>query len=180
MMRSVDSSEGVRFDSRELAEEAGLESGNKLDVYSDYSVGAVIEVSFDTDDVDSQDEVRYHMYSASNINLSGMEYKIHAEQLALFQAILDIEEHGLQDCAELERVVVQTSENDKSLVCGHCLQVFVGACEHYGWDTEEVGYNAVSYTEMYGSRGSPDGVNYQFDRNYLSELIPETYIENRE
>lgn len=184
-MRSVESTEEPRPDKRDIAEIAAAGASAGIDSYSEYGVGAAVVISFHDGDVGNavtledmheESHVETHIYGGSNINLSGMEVKIHAEQMALFQAILDIEETGMEPYAILEQVMVVTSEDDLALKCGHCLQVFAGACEHYSWDESRVGYHAAKGQTTYDGRGNPDGVHWDFRENTLKELIGETYV----
>lgn len=185
-MRSVESFESPEVENRKLAEIAGKSVNAGMDTYSDYSVGVALSVSFHTKKVGSEDDIdagedathtETRVYAGSNINISGMEVKIHAEQLALFQAMLDIEEHGLQPYSQLQSVMVMTSEDDLALRCGHCLQVVAGACDYFEWDMELVDYDAARGNTLYDDRGNPDGVHYDYDENKLVDLLPESYIE---
>lgn len=185
-MRSVESFEDPEVDMRELAEIAASSVNAGMDTYSDYSVGAAVAVSFHTklvgyeDNIDAGNDethVETRVYAGSNINLSGMEVKIHAEQLALFQAMLDIEEKGLEPYSILQDVMVVTSEDDMALRCGHCLQTFAGVCDHYDWDETNVGYHAAAGQSTYDDRGNPDGVHFDYDENSLADLLPESYVE---
>lgn len=170
------------IDKRDLAEVASSLSQHGIDDYSDYGVGAAVQVSFTHENEEGvQDEELRYVYGGFNINFSGMEYKLHAEQFALFQAIIDWKCSGMgwEDSGEhywdmeVERVMVHTTEEDLALVCGHCLQVLSS------WD-DEMDYIACRGQETYDDRGNPDGVAWSFREQKLSELLPTTYTQKRD
>lgn len=166
-MRETRKVSGEKPSDNELAMMAGKESSNSLDSYSEYGVGASLLAKLDRLD----DE--WLVYTGSNINLSGMEVKIHAEQLALFNFLLDYQEQGSKFVIpSINKVVVVTSDNDTSLICGHCLQVYHGACEYLGTDPEDVKYCGASIVDTAN--------NWKWRRFNLSELLKETYVTRKE
>lgn len=181
-MRSVNTSYAVKNDNEGLAQLAASFASKGMDSYSDYGVGAVVQVDYFDEDVnDAGTREHYtHIYGGHNINLSGMQSKVHAEQIAIFQAMLDIEMSRLKEVATLDKIVIVTTENDMAVVCGHCLQVVRSICRHYGWDASEVEYIAAGY------RGNEEKVenyhksDWEIDVNRLSELLPQTYVENKD
>lgn len=139
----------------------------KLDTYSDYGVGAVLVV----DVADTK-----YLYGASNINLSGMEYKVHAEQMAAFQALLDIKAEITSieshlDSITLERVVVVTTESDLALRCGHCFQVLNGLCSYLDSDPHDLEYIAA--------RQNSDN-EWELRETTLAEQFEDSYVDTRE
>jgi cytidine deaminase len=165
-----------------IAEEYSLEG---LDSYSDYGVGAALLVDFAP-----QWSSKPQVYAGFNVNLSGMEVKIHAEQVALFQFLLDLEtispteqfphiyeEEGdmgnapedLKDNARIKSMVVVTSEHDGAVKCGHCLQVTEAVCEYIYCDPSEVDYIAAWRTDG-------DVKPFKYNSNTLQELLGHTYI----
>lgn len=173
-MRSEYSNNGKVLSDVKMGELATDASGWSMDAYSDYGVGAVVEMVVEAPSMDS-----YHAFQGTNINISGMEQKIHAEQLAMFQALLFIESNNLRGEAELGRVVVHTTENDHSLLCGHCLQVLHGVCYHLGQEAGLVEYDSVTAKNLEGRRGMPEGVEYDFERHTVDELLSDSYVLNR-
>lgn len=174
-MRSSYNKNGEEVDDRTMAELASGVSSLALDSYSDFGVGAAVEVQIDT-----PHRTQYHVYQGININLSGMEYKLHAEQMAVFNALLDLRNADVEEYATLKRVVVHTTENDHSLVCGHCIQVLHGVCNHLDQLPVDVAYWGVRGKELYDGRGNPDGVHFTYRKENLGELIEKTYVHNRE
>lgn len=170
-----------------MAEVASDYADISMDSYSEYGVGAVLLV-----DVAPEWTYRGALYGGTNINLSGMEVKIHAEQMALFNALMDLRltnptedisdiysEDGdanntpddFWDNITLSKMVVVTSENDMALKCGHCLQVLSGACEYLDSPPEDLTYIAAAGGDGFGS--------YKYDRYTLQELIGDTYVNRR-
>lgn len=163
-MRSIDSNPDEEFTNEQMLTAAGVSSDNAVDQRSDYGVGVALQMKYNTDRTDT-----YHVYSASNIVFSGIQSKVHAEQLALHQAILDMETQGLSVYAEPVKCMVVTSESDLALKCGHCLQVYAGACEYYSWDMAEFDYVA-------GRTTSDDDVSVEFKESTVLDLIGTTYV----
>lgn len=149
------------------------------DQYSDYGVGCSIVVNFgqgrNVGDVRSTGwNSNNGIYAGFNINVSGMEYKVHAEQMAIFQLMMDMAENGIpmdeESGVALGRVTVHTSENDHSLVCGHCLQVVRSFCDMVGQDPGKVEYVSVAED----SEGEFDFRSFSVD-----DLLSPSYVENR-
>lgn len=181
-MRSIDTEFWMGDEEPQLAKAAAQLAERGMDTYSGYGVGATLTMDYNDEDTDPEIHKKHntHIYGGFNINLSGMECKIHAEQLALFQAIIDMEVSGLFNVGELEKVVVVTTGNDHSLVCGHCLQVFNGVSVHYGWDIPEIEYMSAVYE---GNEDRPENyhmADWDFDKYTLDELLGDTYVSNKE
>lgn len=133
---------------------------------SGMGVGAVVCIN-----VEDQGYKPFQLYAASNVHYSGMEYKAHAEQVALRQALLDIQANNVD--ADISNVVVVTGTDTKDLVCGHCLQVFHGACKVLGTDLESTDIEYVA-----AQRNEDDSFDFRVE--YLTELLPNTYINYNE
>lgn len=154
-----------------------------LDSYSDFGVGVSLLIHFDhifvgedgehevefTDKQEVKDN-RWMVYAGFNINISGMEYKVHAEQLAIFQALLDIHRWNLNEYADVKGMVVATTEDDLSLCCGHCLQVTRSFVDHLNSNPDKVAYTAAAKTDE-------EGKEFEYDSHNLSELLGHTYAE---
>ena len=181
--RSINTEHWIGSEDENLAQLAAKLSERGMDTYSGYGVGAVIVVDYTGGRDAVADEFKKHnthIYGGFNINLSGMEYKVHAEQLALFQAMLDMEISGLFSEPTLEKVVVVTTGNDHSLVCGHCLQVFNGVSDHYNWDIENIDYISAAYE---GNEDKPENYHksdWDFEKFTLDELLGKSYVSNKE
>lgn len=173
-MISVHNSEAKRVEDRVMAEIACRAADFSIDTYSDYGVGAAVEIQYAVPEGEE-----YHVYSGTNIRLSGMEYTVHAEQLALFNALADVKRTQMDSYATLNRVFVHTSENDHSLRCGHCLQVAHGVCCHMDQSPETVDYCSVKAQTLMTEYG-PEGVDYDIREHKLTDLLPPSYTENRE
>lgn len=154
-----------------------------LDEYSEFGVGASLLIHFDSItleedggysvDFTDNEEVknnRWMTYAGFNINLSGMEYKVHAEQMAIFQALLDIHRFDLKKYADVKGMVVATTEDDLSLCCGHCLQVTRTFVDHLNSNPDKVAYTAAAKSDN-------DGEKFEYDSHNLSELLGYTYAE---
>lgn len=169
-----------------LAQVAGQHSTWGLDPRSGIGIGASVLMDYSHSEADYQtapsrlyedpDNHRY-VYGGMNISLSGMEIKIHAEQLALFQAIIDIEQFKLNEFAEIEKVVVVSSRDTKELCCGHCLQVVRGIGKWLGQDPGKIDYIATEGKSMLGRDGKPEGTNWTYDKYKIDDLLPNTYCE---
>lgn len=168
-------SEKELFDSRPDREVLGkmaleaLKGG--VDTSSDYRVGAALNVG-----VADGEATQHTTYRGSNINLSGFQTKRHAEQLALNQFIMDHEMREVDFTTQLTDVVVATSENDGALICGHCMQVILGACRRYNWNQELVDYTSVQIGERSGDEIEDELI---FTTHTLKELMPESYVDMR-
>jgi len=167
---------------RLLAQLAAEYAEQGIDDYSDYGVGAIVVVDFYDSEVDGDVDERnfQHIYAGFNINLSGFQHKVHAEQLALFQAILDIETSGLKSNASLNKVIVATTDNDLALHCGHCLQVISAACREYGWNKRHVGYIGAAYTGEEKEVQNYHTSGWELDIHTVAELFGDSYIQTRE
>lgn len=146
----------------ELARMANNEAQRGMDEYTDYGVGAALVVNYDGD--------RFAVYTGRNIHLSGMQVKVHAEQLACFQLLLDLNHYEFQDYEiSLRNMFVVTSEHDFALRCGHCVQVVTAVCEYLEQDRSEMLYTAA---------GKVDG-QWETEAYPLSFLLPESYTAKR-
>lgn len=153
------------------------------DSYSDYGVGAALTI-----EIAPEWTSEFVTYAAHNINLSGMQVKAHAEQLALFQMVLDIEssepanvyddlyaglkhherKSAIKENLSVDSMIVATTENDLALSCGHCLQVTHSVCQLYNCDPSDVAYTAVAFD---------DNNNLFTDKQTLTDLLPDTYSD---
>lgn len=181
-MRSVNTDYPVETTDESLAQLAAEFAERGMDERSGLGVGATAVVNYRDDELHQQEpeDSHRHIYAGFNINISGMEYKLHAEQLALFQVALDIELANLQSQSDLEKVVVVTTDHDYSLVCGHCLHVARSFCEHYNWNSYEVDYIAAAYE---GSEENIDNFHlsdWGLERETIADLLPETYTSKRD
>lgn len=142
---------------------------NGMDQYSEYGVGAAVTI-----DTGLDAEETWHVYGGMNINLPGMQVKMHAEQMALYQALMDVAlltDGRMSDPdVDLVDVMVVTSDDDLSLVCGHCLQVSRAFCNTVGTDPDDVLYSAAALT---------DDHEFEYDRHKLSGLLGDDYVDNR-
>lgn len=165
-----------------LAQMAGELASSGIDTYSEYGVGAIALVEFNSSPNKFVADGHEHLevYGGININISGMEYKVHAEQLAMFNLVMDIETESIFKSCDLKKIVVATTENDHSLTCGHCLQVIRGLSEHYGWTPSEVDYMSVAAPNGSGELDNQLPIEWEIEHHTLDELMPSTYVENRE
>lgn len=162
----------------ELAGIAEAHAKAGMDSYSDYGVGAalLVEISIPNGGYQNAPSQMYRtgnsqkeIYAGFNINLSGMEMKIHAEQLALFQMALDWHGTMMWENITIEKMVVVTTGDDASLVCGHCLQVLRGFCEELNQDAGDIWYIAANRVD--GEAG------WSYYPEKVKTLLGETYIE---
>jgi len=181
-MRAISTAYELGSNEKEYARIAAQLAERGMDVYSGYGVGAIVVMNYydQEDGNELHEKHNTYIYGGFNINISGMQNKVHAEQLALFQAMVDMEMSGMFKRAELEKVIVVTHEHDNSLVCGHCMQVFRGISEHYGWDTREIDYISAAYTEEEEKPKNFHNSGWEFERHKLNELMGDTYVSNRE
>jgi len=154
------------MDDEYLARIANRLSKYNMDTYSGYSVGAALAVAFDVDTF---------VYSGCNINLSGMENKIHAEQLAAFQALMDMRMGGtgideVKEYLDFKKIVVVTNEHDLALRCGHCFQVLNGMCSYIDTDPYEFEYIAAA---------KDDNDEWEFIRSTLGDEFGDSYVDRR-
>lgn len=147
---------------------------------SGYGVGAALLLCHDYSEREEQtiqdDKIseKWPVYAGSNINMTGFQHKVHAEQLAIQQAIMDIRLHDLKDVTEVRQMVVRTTDNDHALCCGNCLQMMRAFCNWVGTDPDEVSYISATVERF------PEGntsQKYSFDMKYVSDLLGETYCE---
>lgn len=165
-MRMISNSQFDLTDDEELADLARIYSKKALDTYSDYGVGAILVTHVSG---------KQRVYAGFNINLSGMECKIHAEQLAAFQLLLDISNAMLNhkttdEEISLDKMIVVTSENDGAIKCGHCYQTLNGICNYLGSDPSQL--------EYIGAKKLIDG-SWEFSRASLAERFPGSYVDTR-
>lgn len=154
-----------------LASVAKNQSEIGIDSYSDYGVGVGLLVKADFDEATGGDKpkVEYKVYGGCNINLSGTEIKMHAEQLALFQALMDIEYYDMRKYSYLEKIVVVTTEHDMALRCGHCFQVLHAGCEYLKSHPDNLIYMAAR-------RENETWIGERFT---LGDLFPGSYTMKR-
>ena len=154
--RSATTTKGQAQIAKEYAENAIHKDGGM-------GVGATVTIEVKNDKYRT-----YQTYAGSNIHYSGMEYKAHAEQVALRQALLDIYHNNV--IADICSVVVVTETDGLELACGHCLQVFHGACDLLGTDPDSVEYIAA--------QPAADGADSEFDyrHEYITSLFRDSYL----
>lgn len=172
-MRHVTQEYGDPEDYGTLAKAATDAVGYSMDSQSGYGVGAALLVEFPPYIKNYAESLNknVHIYAGANMNFSGMQTKVHAEQSALQQFLTDAEMYmGAEHC-DIRSVVVKTSEDDNSLVCGHCLQVFNGACEQFDFNPMSIEYCSVSESE--------DGERWDWEKYNMDELLTDTYVSNR-
>lgn len=172
-MRETASRGNRLFEIEELASIANMEATKDISSYGDMGVGAALGVAIGNDDPTIG--ARFAAYSASNINISGMQVKTHAEQLALKQLLLDYEELDDSVNVVISDMVVVTDSECMDLVCGHCLQITRSVCDYIDCDPSGVSYVAG---EKLGTGKYELGTErYEFDKYSLNELLSETYAE---
>lgn len=154
------------IDRREIAMDAMKHMGYGYDEYSGTKVGASLEVVFRT----GPQEYMSKLYGGSNLTFSGLQPKIHAEQLALFNAITSIQKMDNWEKVEFSRLALHISTNELYPPCGSCLQALKGV-------TGDMRIIGVKCQEMYDSRGKPDGVDLAYEVWSLDELMGDTYVE---
>lgn len=129
---------------------------------------------------------KHNLYAGANINLSGMQVKAHAEQMAAFQLIMDIMSIGpankeglLGDYIRptIKTVMVHTTENDGAHRCGHCFQVLQSVANWIKQDLEEDDIRVVGCRSRkpHDNREVPGGVNYSYEQTWLSHEIYPNY-----
>lgn len=167
-MRHTDVRTHTNFTDTELCEYAKRESNSAVDDYSNYRVGAAIEVQL---------KYRYEktvtvnrVYTGHNIRISGMQVTRHAEQLAAMSIIMDANNLGDHKSTSLKKIAVVTSGDDKAIKCGHCMQVLSSVCEYTGTNPSEFDVIAGNYS---------DTEEWDIDKYTLHELIGDTYVTNR-
>jgi len=145
---------------------------SSMDGRSGYHVGAAVRAHIEgglSHDEKSSGTEEY-LYTGTNINFSGIQTKVHAEQMALRQLLLDMQQFSDKSDVRINDVVVRTSEDDMALVCGHCIQVFVGACEEFGFNPTSIRYIACSACEHPKSK-------YKYEKKMLADLMAPSYVE---
>lgn len=157
---------------KELAEIADVQENGRIDPYSDYGVGVALLVKLDFDEATGGDKpkVEYKIYGGNNINLSGTEIKMHAEQLALYQALMDINYYDMREYASLEKIVVTTTKYDMALRCGHCFQVLHAGCEYLRSNPDRLDYIAAG----------KDDDTWVMEKFTLGDLFPGSYTAKRD
>lgn len=151
------------YEDEDIARIACRHAAEGMDSYSDYGVGAALVVRHDHD--------MFTVYAGFNVNLSGMQMKIHAEQMALMNFVGDWPQYEDSN-GEVQPVLmlVNTTEDDGALRCGHCLQVATAVCNHFGFSTDDFLYGSViEEDERYKTEVYP-----------LGYLMPEPYTEVRQ
>ena len=142
-----------------------------IDKYSGYGVGVVLEVRYG---YNSQEYTE--TYTAHNIRLSGIQFAMHAEQLAGFNALMDISKLSDATDATLERIVVVTTGDDVAVNCGHCMQVLKSICGYTETDSSK-------FTIIGADRSEEDEETnpiWNIQRATLDEFMGDTYVENRD
>jgi len=161
-MRQTISKKNEQITQKELSHEA--KSASTLSTHRGMGVGAACSFA-----IHYEHSVKYVAYTGTNINISGFQTKVHAEQFALQQAIMDLESIKDESNIVLEKMVVVTDNDAADLVCGHCLQVTRSVCEFFGCDA-----NGVEYISA-----NPTGEDeFDFYRFPLSQHLGKTYAES--
>lgn len=158
---------------KRLANIAYKESENAYDEYSGYGVGAVLQIK--------RPHNRYVGYSAHNIRMSGVEHTMHAEQLAIFQSILDTQKIDGVSNLDVNLMMIVTTGDDIAINCGHCTQVLSSACNYYNTEPEDVtviGAYMENKIEDLDDRSLYECTKTR--RKTLDEMIGTTYVSNRE
>lgn len=179
------SMKGERLDA--IARVARKYSQVSIDNRSSFNVGAAVCLSIDDkgeiferykdEFEDEETKLRSRnrgilnpIYPGCNFNLSGMQVKEHAEQLALKKALMDVKSFGMKEEADLKNIIVFTSSHKRELVCGNCLQVARTVCNFLSTDPDNV--------RCIGADVNNEGEEwYTYRRKTLSNLLPETYAE---
>jgi len=148
----------------ELAVEAQVAS--RISTHRTMGVGAACSFKLAYEESDEQ----YVGYTGTNMNISGMQTKVHAEQFALHQAMMDLA--SVRDIAHitLNKMVVVTDGESADLVCGHCLQVTRSVCDFFDCDANGVEY--IAATEK------ADSDEFKFFRYTLGHHLGKTYAES--
>lgn len=120
--------------------------------YSEYSVGAAITVG-DYGMEEGGQLFNYRTYGGANIEDAGRQITVHAEQMALFKAIMD----GFD---EIRAVCVVTSGDDNPIPCGYCRQLLAE------WGEPD--------TKVVAAKELVDN-NYEYKKRELEEIIPEAF-----
>lgn len=165
-MRETARTIGEPFDKERLADFARRELDNSIEQCSGYAVAAAVQMEISSKDGDEE----YTVYTAPNVTYSGMEFKLHAEQLATWMGLLDAQLLGDSIDVNIKDVMVITSGDDIALKCGHCLQTIIGACRVLGHSPSGVRYMAYN---------SEDGID-RFIVRSIEDLIGDTYVSRRE
>jgi len=146
----------------EVAKIAARHAAEGMDSYSGYGVGAALVVA--------HGDNQFTVYAGFNVNLSGMQTKIHAEQMALMDFVADWPHYVADDQnVELRMMMVNTTEDDGALRCGHCLQVATAVCNHFGFSREDFLYGSVIEEED----------RFKTEMYPLDYLMPEPHTEVR-
>lgn len=170
-MRSISKYDEEELDNEQLARVASEHAMCGVDSYSDVGVGAALMIKLNSSMFEST-----YTYAGFNIHISGMEYKIHAEQMALFQVILDAAHNRMSDLISLEKLVIDSTRDVIEWRCGHCFQVLAAGCQFFDCDPSEFEIIGVNGIEMRGRDGKPEGVHYSFECSTLQEELGDTYI----
>lgn len=158
---------------RQLYETACDESQKFIDEYSNYGVGVVLVVRYEKDNT-----IKHKRYSSHNIRLSGMQVTMHAEQLCLFNALMDISELDDPTDATLDSMAVVTTGNDMAVKCGHCLQVASSVASYT--DTDPSTFDIMPAKKPH-KNGNEDNPKIWLAKEFtLDELIGDTYVTNRD
>lgn len=162
-MRETIVKEDEPLTKHELAVEAQVAS--TLNTHRTMGVGAACSFMVDYHDSNKQ----FVGYTGSNINISGMQSKVHAEQFALHQAMMDLAD--VRECSNivLNKMVVVTDAESADLVCGHCLQVTRSVCDFFECDANGVEYIAATEKN--------DSDDFEFFRYSLGSILGKTYAE---
>jgi len=160
-MREVITKQYNKITTEELAEKA--EEAMSTDTHRKMNVGAACSFTIH----DSTNKVKV-AYSGTNINISGFQTKVHAEQLALQQALMELGQTSKDKDVVLNKMVVVTDSDSENITCGHCLQITRSVCEFLDCRPEGVEYIGAQKEEG----------EYVYNYNYVHDLLGKTYAES--
>jgi len=177
--RSINSEISIRSDVHSRLNAAQRYAERGIDQRSEVGVGCVLTVAVDKTPTTDQDRdvAKKFSYGGFNIAMSGMQVKLHAEQLALYQAICDLQMQDVEPASQLDEVIVVSTEQDGRLKCGHCLQVMQSAADYFGWDPSEVDYIAGKEVELENVTDDKKVTRWEITETTLEELFSGSYIE---
>lgn len=164
-MREELTSTDKKISTHDLAVLAHEYSLKGIQSYDGMGVGAAVSFT-----KSRTNQMKHVAYAGTNMNLSGFQTKVHAEQNALQQALLDFEEDPRGVEVRMDKMVVSVTGEKNYLVCGHCLQVTRSVCEYLGCSPRTVDYIGANHLD-----GLPD--EFDFKKEKLDELLSTTYAE---
>jgi len=164
-MREVMATTGPDFHKDDLATVAHEYSLKGIQSYDGMGVGAVVSFT-----KTRTNQSKHFAYAGTNMNLSGFQTKVHAEQNALQQALLDFEDDDLGVRVKMNKMVVAVTGDKDYLTCGHCLQITRSVCDYLGCSPRQVDYIAANHK-------GEDRDTFEFREEKLDDLLSTTYAE---